>query len=99
MDTTSAEKKPVAGQSPVQPPKQAKPSGQRVLHVIIDQSTFDLLHIQAIRSQMKFTSYMQRFLLEAFPFNDQDRPTAIITSPTTPSQTPEVPPPIPGQSS
>jgi hypothetical protein len=48
------------------------PPGHRVLHLIIDQQTFNSLHIQAIRSGMKFTAYMQRFLKEAFPFDEPE---------------------------
>ena len=53
-------------------PKHRTPPGHRVLHLVIDQATFDLLHIQAIRSPMKFTAYMARFLKEAFPYNALD---------------------------
>ena len=52
--------------------KYRTPPGHRVLHLVIDQATFDSLHIQAIRSNMKFTAYMQRFLKEAFPFDGPD---------------------------
>lgn len=55
-------------------PKYRTPPGHRVLHLVIDQATFDLLHIQAIRSRMKFTAYMQRFLQEAFPYGEPGGP-------------------------
>jgi hypothetical protein len=54
--------------------KHRTPPGHRVLHLVIDQATFDHLHIQAIHSRMKFTAYMTRFLQEAFPYSDPATP-------------------------
>jgi hypothetical protein len=54
---------------PGRAPKYRTPPGHRILHLAIPSQTFELLHIQAIRSQMEFTAYMQRFLMEAFPYD------------------------------
>ncbi len=54
--------------------KYATPPGHRVLHLVIDQETFDSLHVNAIKSRMKFTAYMQRFLQETFPYIVHETP-------------------------
>jgi hypothetical protein len=45
------------------------PPGHRVLHLVIEQPTFELLHIQAIKSGMRFAAYTQRSLKTASPFD------------------------------
>ena len=80
---TKTDKQPARQEVPAGTPKYRTPPGHRVLHLVIDQATFDLLHIQAIRSRMKFTAYMQRFLQEAFPYSEPIAP-APSTSPGEP---------------
>ncbi len=65
------------GQAPHQEQKHRTPPGHRVLHLVIDQETFDLLHLCALRSRMKYTAFMRRFLKEAFPYDDPDGVPAV----------------------
>jgi len=72
--TTTTDERPTNRQVSVEIPKHRTPPGKRVLHLIIDQGTFDLIHLCALRSRMKFTAYMQRFLREAFPYEVPEAP-------------------------
>jgi len=48
------------------------PPGHRILHLVIPDSTFALLHKAAIDSHMRFSHYMGRFLREALPYERSD---------------------------
>ncbi len=72
--STTTHTQPAAPAPTGKGPRYRTPPGHRVLHLVIDQETFDLLHIQAIRSQMKFTAYMNMFLKEAFPYSQPEIP-------------------------
>jgi hypothetical protein len=79
---SATEQSAILTPAPHQDHKYRTRPGQRVLHLVIDQATFDSLHIQAIRSRMKFTAYMQRFLKEAFPFDGpEDPPSTQVADP------------------
>ena len=65
---TMTDEQPTKQQVSAEIPKRRTPPGHRVLHLVIDQGTFDLIHMCALKSRMKFTAYMQRFLREAFPY-------------------------------
>ena len=70
--STSTHDQPVSADSPPRSAhKYRTPPGHRVLHLVIPAATFSLIHKAAIDSDMKFTAYMNRFLLEAFPFTDR----------------------------
>lgn len=56
-----------------------RPSGYRWVSVLLPQETFNHLHIQAMRSNMSFRQYMQKFCSEAWPYNDTGE-TATSTS-------------------
>ena len=88
MPTTTNDHQAAPTQVPVETPKYRTPPGKRVLHLVIDQATFDLLHIQAIRSQMKFTAYMLRFLQEAIPYDGPESPS-LVPTPPDPSPVPD----------
>ena len=77
MTTTATQERPVEGPPSPRRGKNPTPPGHRVLHLVIDQGTFDLIHMCALRSRMKFTAYMQRFLREAFPYEAPEAPTAV----------------------
>ncbi len=90
MTTTTTQGHPVEGPPTPRRGKSTTPPGHRVLHLIIDQGTFDLIHMCALRSRMKFTAYMQRFLREAFPYAPTEAPTAAGDAATGPSGAPVV---------
>ncbi len=58
------------------------PPGHRILHVVIPDATFTLLHKAALDSGMKFTQFMNRFLTEAHPYN---HPVNLATTDAIPS--------------
>jgi len=88
MTTTTTQGHPVEGPPSHRRGKSTTPPGHRVLHLVIDQETFDLTHMCALRSRMKYTAYMQRFLREAFPYEAPEAPTAAANGATGPSEAP-----------
>lgn len=46
--------------------------GQRVIHVIVPGRVFNYVKAQAALSGLTFKAYMTKFLLEAFPYEEQD---------------------------
>ncbi len=72
--TTTTQDRPAEGRAVTRQGRSPAPTRRRVLHLLIDQDTFDLLHICAVRSRMKYTAYVQRFLREAFPFERPEAP-------------------------
>jgi len=73
----TTDKKPASQEALTETPKHRTPPGHRVLHLVIDQETFDLLHLCALRSRMKYTAFMQRFLKEAFPYDGPEGAPAV----------------------
>ncbi len=51
------------------PTKHRTPAGHRVIHLVVPESTFVHVHKQALESGMRFSQYMNKFLLEAFPYS------------------------------
>ena len=66
-------------------PTSPVPDGHRVLHVIVPDRVFNHVKAQAALSGMPFKTYMEHYLLEAFPYN----------VPPPLSHQPDVPPPAP----
>lgn len=73
MPTTTTENNATTAAPTTKTHKYRTPPGHRVLHLVIPTQTFALLHKAAIDSEMKFTAYMQRFLMEAFPYNQNEQ--------------------------
>ena len=87
---TMTDEQPTKQQVSAEIPKRRTPPGHRVLHLVIDQGTFDLIHMCALKSRMKFTAYMQRFLREAFPYELSEVSTAAGNGANGPSEPPVV---------
>lgn len=74
--TTTTTTTPPPASSRCEGPKHRTPPGHRVLHLVIPDETFTLLHRAAIESRpsMRFSHFMRRFLKEAFPYDQPEHP-------------------------